>query len=501
MGDDRGQEDSPIDARTDPEDLRASDARFRAIFESIDDGYCLIQLLFDAEERATDYRFLQTNPAFENHSGLKQAVGKTIYELVPNMDDSWPTSFGKVALTGKSLHFENHAAAMNKWFEVYASRVSPPELRQVALVFKDITRRKLAEQERNRALERVSQIIENMGDGFFAVDADGRFVLVNSKYERVTGSRREDLIGRTIWECFPEKTDASSQYWQKYHECKNQKTPVQFVDAYPSLDLWTDVRAHPTPEGGIAVFLRDVSEEKSAQAAFKKQSEFEQQLVGIVSHDLRNPLAAIALATQSILRRTGLDERVVRSVRRIQSSTQRAMRLVHDLLDFTKARLGGGIPMQRQAMDLEALARNTVEELRSAAPERDLRLKTDGDLRGEWDGDRLTQVIVNLTTNALKYSPAATPVTIRATGADGTIGLSVHNMGPPIAADIIEKIFEPMQQGGETSERQSGSVGLGLFIVKHLIAAHGGNIGVVSTEAEGTTFQVQIPRVHRTAQD
>ncbi len=133
--------------------LRASEERYRTLFESIDDGFCLMQLLFDADDEPVDYRFIETNAAFEGHTGLVGAVGKRARELVPDLDPSWARMYGRVAVTGESARFENHDPAMGRWFDVYASRVGRPELRQVALVFKNVSERKVAEAERARMFE------------------------------------------------------------------------------------------------------------------------------------------------------------------------------------------------------------------------------------------------------------------------------------------------------------------------------------------------------------
>ncbi|HEX8699253.1 MAG TPA: ATP-binding protein, partial [Myxococcaceae bacterium] len=133
--------------------LRASETRYRTLFESIDDGYCLMQMILDERGETVDYRFLEANSAFASQTGLQNAVGKRVRELVPDLDASWFRLYGRVAATGEPARFENHAPAMGRWFDVYASRVGQPELRQVALVFKDITARKQAEAERERLLE------------------------------------------------------------------------------------------------------------------------------------------------------------------------------------------------------------------------------------------------------------------------------------------------------------------------------------------------------------
>lgn len=328
---------------------------YRALFEALDDGFCLMELAFDEAGRPVDYRFLETNAAFERHTGLVDAVGKTARELVPNLDDSWFELYGAVALTGASVRLENHAPAMNRWFEVFASRFGPAEARQVALVFKDISRRKQAEAERSAALARVTEVLESMGDVFCVFDREWRFVQVNSSHERIVGKPRSETLGRVVWELFPEAAAPGSKYWDELHRCMDERVAVQFVEHYAPLDLWSDTRAYPTVEG-IAVFGRDVSEEKRAEAALKRQAEFEQQLVGIVSHDLRNPIAAIGLTAATLLKRNDLDERAVSCAARIASGADRAERLIRDLLDCTQARSGLAMPVARKSLQT-AMAR------------------------------------------------------------------------------------------------------------------------------------------------
>ncbi len=147
------------DAKHQEAQRKLAEERYRMLFESIDDGFGLLQMEFDVNGAPGDYRFLETNPAFERQTGLKDAVGKSVRELVPNIDGSWFELYGKVAKTGEALRFENHEPAMGRWFDVYASRVGNPALHQVALVFKDITARKHAEVERERLfdLERAAR--------------------------------------------------------------------------------------------------------------------------------------------------------------------------------------------------------------------------------------------------------------------------------------------------------------------------------------------------------
>jgi len=217
-----------------------------------------------------------------------------------------------------------------------------------------------------------------------------------------------------------------------------------------------------------------------------------------VSHDLRNPLNAILLSNTALLRRPGLDERTRAGLLRTRSAAERMVRMVRDLLDFTQARLRGTLPLQRRALDLHGLARQVVDEVQLAHPGRTLELHCEGDGLGEGDPDRLAQALTNLVTNALQYAPADAPVRVRTEGQGDTLSLSVHNPGTPIAPELLPRLFEPMERGVEAgTERRS--IGLGLYIVQHIVHAHGGRIEVSSTAAEGTTFTLCLPRGLREA--
>ncbi|MET0402641.1 MAG: GAF domain-containing sensor histidine kinase, partial [Cystobacter sp.] len=233
-----------------------------------------------------------------------------------------------------------------------------------------------------------------------------------------------------------------------------------------------------------------------AETELRMRVDFEQQLIGIVSHDLRNPLNAILLGATVLSQREVLDARATKSVLRIQSSAERASRMVKDLLDFTQARLGGGIRIDPRPTDIHEVARGVLEEVEAAHPTRELEVRHEGEGQGVWDADRLAQVVQNLVTNALKYSPEDSTVRILTRAEAEGVSLSVRNQGTPIPPNKLASIFEPLQRATAEVDKTGRSVGLGLYIVRSIVDAHGGTISVTSRETEGTVFTVRLPR-HR----
>jgi PAS domain S-box-containing protein len=257
---------------------------------------------------------------------------------------------------------------------------------------------------------------------------------------------------------------------------------------------------------GVAGVAMDVTARKQAEAVsgrlletLQRSSEFEQHLVGIVSHDLRNPLNAILLAAQLLARTATLDEKEARSVERIRLSARRASRMIRDLLDFTQARLGGGIRIEPRPADLHEVIGRVLDEVEAVHPGRQLVTSHDGDGRGVWDSDRIAQVVQNLVINALHYSPPETAVQVSTSVEAASVSIAVRNQGDPIAPEKLSRIFEPLQRGTAEVDSSGRSVGLGLYIVRQIVSAHGGAVEVHSTGEQGTTFTVRLPRESKSA--
>jgi PAS domain S-box-containing protein len=220
------------------------------------------------------------------------------------------------------------------------------------------------------------------------------------------------------------------------------------------------------------------------------QSRFAETFVGILGHDLRNPLNAISMAASLLKRRNQGDPK---PIDRILVSAQRMSSMVAQLLDLTRSRIGGGIPIEKCATDLAAVAATAIEELQLVHPGREVRFQCVDGQWGNWDRDRLAQVVSNLVGNALEHGDPARAITVRLGGPGDSVQLMVHSFGPVIPPGVLPNIFDPYRRSAVRSERSKG-LGLGLYITQQIVLAHGGSITCSSTHEEGTTFTVILPR-------
>ncbi|QKL04798.1 PAS domain-containing sensor histidine kinase [Pseudomonas sp. NY5710] len=229
-----------------------------------------------------------------------------------------------------------------------------------------------------------------------------------------------------------------------------------------------------------------------AYADAQRRALLAEQMVAVASHDLKNPMTAIRMATE-LLGRDAQGERARRLLSSINTSAERAQRMIVDLLDFASVRLGQGISVKRQRVDLLRVVDQCVSELRIIFCHASIRHLSRGQAMFEVDQDRLQQMIGNLVANSVAYGDLRQPITVTTDCFADSVLISVHNHGPAIAEAVIPTLYEPMTRG---SDRQEGlrSIGLGLFIVKEVAHAHGGQVSMTSHAVYGTTFMVQLYR-------
>ncbi len=217
-----------------------------------------------------------------------------------------------------------------------------------------------------------------------------------------------------------------------------------------------------------------------------------EMFMAVLGHDLRNPLGAI-MASAEVVGMASSEDNVKQFSGRILSSAQRMTRMIEDLLDVTRARVAGGIPIRPQSMDLQPVVDRVLAEVRAIHPKRDIAVSNNGDLRGVWDGERLAQVVSNLVSNALQHGAQDAPVAVET---DGTspheVKLWVRN-GGNIPEHRRAALFDPFHDISRMGESRNG-LGLGLYIVREIVLAHGGKVDVHASKTNETSFFVQLPR-------
>ncbi|MCW7536689.1 PAS domain-containing sensor histidine kinase [Aquabacterium sp. A7-Y] len=239
--------------------------------------------------------------------------------------------------------------------------------------------------------------------------------------------------------------------------------------------------------------LHDVTELSRERAAAEDRALFSEQMIGIVSHDLRNPLSVIKLSAGLLNRmQPSADQAAV--IARINTATSHASRLIGDLLDFTQVRLGRGLSVAVKPTQLHPVVSNSLEQLALAFPQRQLEHRRVGSGECMADEDRLVQIVNNLVSNAVSYGAPDRPIVVISSIENETFSIAVHNEGPPVPPSLLPQLFEPMTRGDKPSAQQR-SVGLGLFIVRQIVRAHGGEVSVTSSAETGTRFFARFPRL------
>lgn len=507
------------------EKIRVSEERYRTLFNSIDEGFCTIEMLFDAQGRPIDYRFLQTNAVFEEQTGLRNPIGRTAGELVPNLEPHWYELYGKVALTGEPHRFVQAAPSMGRWFDVYAFRLGGNDSLLVAILFKDISAQKQAEIERESLLKQVQIAHAQMTDVFqkapaFMCTLNGPehiFENVNDNYFLVIGGR--DLIGKTVREAIPEVVR------QGYVKILDDvyRTGIPFIGKDLRIELQRQAEGPPEARVldfvylplkdaddkvyGILVHGIDITERKRAEDGLRmlatelaQSNQHKTEFLAVLAHELRNPLAPIRNGLE-VMRMSGDDPAVFTQMRdMMQRQLNQMVHLIDDLLDI--ARISNGkMELKKERVPLSKIVAAAIESctpviqankhvLTVDVPEIPILLHA--------DPTRLTQVLDNLLINAAKYTPTGGEISLSTQLVNDDIEIAITDNGIGIPSESLTSIFDMFTQVRNKNTNVQNGLGIGLSLVHRLVELHDGSVVVHSDGAgKGSTFVVRLPLINQ----
>jgi sigma-B regulation protein RsbU (phosphoserine phosphatase) len=358
----------------------------------------------------------------------------------------------------------------------------------------------------------VGALFDEAPCGMLVTAPDGTILKVNGTFCEWVGMARDELVGtKRLQDLFTMGGRIFHQtHWAPSLQMQGSLAEVKFEVRHrdgTTIPMILNARRRKRVEGEfdeIAAFVAQdrnryerelmnarkkadlsLETERQSQLLLRDRAIFAEQMVGIVSHDLRNPLSAILMGVQLLARVE--NERRTRVLGHVRDSAERAQRLIEELLDFTQARIGKGLSIKLSEIDLHEAAAHAIDELHLSFPNRKIVHVARGEGHCVADADRLAQLIGNLVSNAAAYGLPGTPIIVR-TEIDGTnVTLSIENQGNPIPVEMVATVFEPMVRGAAESS-STRSVGLGLFIVNEIAKSHGGRMELVSSVEEGTKF-------------
>ena len=517
--------------------LRESEEKYRALFDTMDEGFCIIEFLDGPNGPLSDYVHVDANDAYERHAGIPNVVGQRLREMVPDEADDWIARYRPVLETGKPIRFEQELVATGRHLELAAFRVEPPDRRQVAVLFQDITARRQAEialQQLNATLEqRISEalaerkLLADLVEGTDAivqvVDKNFRILAINKaaadEVERIIGKRPK--VGDSKLDLLtdnPELLQRTRSIWQR---AIDGEAFTQIADADDPVrgKRYYEMKFNPLygPSGkqvGAYQFSYDVTDrvrdhERLAEATARMHEmaklETLGQLTGGVAHDFNNLLTPIVGALDMLRRQHHADERSNRLISGAMQAAERAATLVQRLLSFARRQ-----HLEARTVNVKALVEGMHDLMqRTIGPHIAVRIETAANVpAARVDPGQLELAVLNLAVNARdamggggQIKLALDEVTIDPDSDDALepgryICLSVTDTGMGMDESTLSRAIEPFF----TTKGQGEGTGLGLSMVHGLAAQSGGALRIRSTVGKGTRAELWLPAADGTAE-
>jgi PAS domain S-box-containing protein len=475
---------------------RQSEQRFEILIEGVKD-YAIV--LLDPEGR-----FSSWNAGAERLYGYRaeEVLGKDTALFYPpeqaqsardNLEAA--VARGHHEEEGWRVRKDGSQLLVNALFYPLYDELSQPS--GFAVVHRDITAQRRIEQNLRTSEERLRQALDAAGLGAWEYQietdqwlADARSLALYGLPPRSAPYTRQEGLARIYPDDLERVREAQERavqggsYHAEYRLAGGSDPEERWLEGHGK--ALVDETGKPIRVIGV---LRDVTERH-------RSDKFRTLLPGVVAHDLRSPLQTAKMAGQALLNDATLPASSARYAQAILRSVDQMAHMTDELLDFTQACFGGGIPLDRKPADLADIAREAVLAARIRCPECEFEFAAQGPSQGLWDRTRILEVVTNLLSNAVKHGSRAEPIAVAVRGEGDHVTAAVHNSGAPISAALMPVIFDPFRRVEYSTSRQSDqkSYGLGLYIIREIVVAHGGTIEVRSSRETGTIFTVRLPR-------
>ena len=502
--------------------LLESEQRHRSLFNSMDEGYSLIEMIFDEHNKPVDWQYLDVNLAFEKLSTMHGAVGKRIREIVPDLEQYWFDTYGNVALTGEPVRFANEAKPLGRWFDVYAFRLGGPESRQVAVLFTNITERTKTAEALRLSEARFRALFDLGPIAMYSCDASGKTLEFNRVAVALWGV--EPTLGdnderfRGLFKFYlPDGTPLSHAETPMTQVLEGKlpavrDMPIAFarpdgarVTVVANIVPLTNERGEVT--GAINCFY-DITERSLLEKKTQEQAETladlnrrKDEFLAMLSHELRNPLAPISNAVHLLRRQKNQDPVQQRAQGIIERQVGQLTHLIDDLMEISRLTTGR-IHLRANHVTMNVIVENAIETVRPLIDQQrhtlDITVSSAAILLNA-DAGRLEQVVVNLLANAAKYTEPGGHIWLSAQQEGDEAVVRIRDTGVGISAELLPNIFDLFTQADRSMDRSQGGLGIGLCLVQRLVEMHRGTVTAHSTLGEGSEFVVRLPVVQNSA--
>lgn len=484
--------------------LRKNEEKYRLLFQNMSSGFALHEIILDPDGRPCDYRFLELNPAFEKLTGLKASdlVGKTVREVMPHTESYWIDLYGKVALAGTSISFENYSSELKKHFQVNSYS---PEPGKFAALFFDLTERKNAEKQ----LKLLSRAIEQSPVTVVITDKNGNIEYTNPKFTEITGYTIAEVQGKSsrLLQSGKQNDEFYQNLWNTilvgndwHGEFQNRKKNGELYWESAVISSILD------NQGEIAFFFavkEDITEKKkmledliTSKVKAEESDRLKSAFLANMSHEIRTPMNGI-LGFADLLKQPNLTATTQKEyISIIEQSGARLLSIINDIVDISKIESGlmklaySKTDVNEQIEYIYSFFRPEIEKkgvkisFNTGLPSKEAVINT--------DSDKIYAVLINLVKNAIKFTPTGS-IELGYQKVDNFLQFFVRDTGIGIRPNLLNTIFERFRQGSDFLTRNYEGAGLGLSISKAYVEMLGGKIWVESEEKKGSVFYFTIP--------